>query len=45
MSGDKAMTCVMRKFLKMFYGWYRSASEFDETRVFACASSWRRQAA
>ena len=34
MPGDKAMTCVMRKILKMIYGWSRSGQEFDETRVF-----------
>jgi len=34
MPGDKAMTCVMRKFLKMFFGWYRSGEAFDVSRVF-----------
>lgn len=33
MPGDKAMTCVMRKFLKMLYGWNRSGQQFDQTRV------------
>ena len=45
MPGDKAMTCVMRKLLKMFFGWYRSAQEFDESRVFVCASQYGRSAA
>lgn len=35
MPGEKAMTCVMRKLLKMIFGWYRSGSEFDQQRVFA----------
>ena len=34
MPGQKANMCVMRKILKMFYGWYNSGAEFDETRVF-----------
>lgn len=38
MSGTKAMTAVMRKFLKLFYGWYRSGGAFDRNRVFACES-------
>ena len=38
MSGTKAMTAVMRKFLKLFYGWYRSGGAFDRSRVFACES-------
>lgn len=35
MPGQKALTCVMRKILKMFFGWYKSGDEFDERRVFA----------
>lgn len=35
MPGQKALTCVMRKILKMFFGWYRSGDEFDQSRVFA----------
>jgi transposase len=38
MPGTKAMTAVMRKFLKLFYGWYQSGGAFDRTRVFACES-------
>jgi transposase len=38
MSGTKAMTAVMRKFLKLFYGWYQSGGAFDRDRVFACES-------
>jgi transposase len=34
MPGNKAMTAVMRKVLKMFYGWSRSEAEFDHQRVF-----------
>jgi transposase len=34
MPGPKAMTAVARKFLKMIWGWYQSASEFDAARVF-----------
>ena len=38
MAGTKAMTAVMRKFLKLFYGWYKSGGAFDRKRVFACES-------
>jgi len=38
MPGTKAMTAVMRKFLKLFYGWYQSGGVFDRNRVFACES-------
>jgi transposase len=34
MPGPKAMTAVARKFLKMIWGWYHSASAFDAARVF-----------
>jgi transposase len=34
MPGTKAMTAVARKFLKMLWGWYQSATGFDATRVF-----------
>jgi len=44
MPGEKAITCVMRKILKMVFGWYRSESEFDQTRVFAMASQIKRAA-
>jgi hypothetical protein len=38
MPGTKAMTAVMRKFLKLFYGWYQSGGVFDRNRVFFCES-------
>jgi len=41
MSGTKAMTAVMRKFLKLFYGWYKSGGHFDRDRVFACESQYQ----
>lgn len=41
MPGTKAMTAVMRKFLKLFYGWYHSGGAFDRKRVFACESQHR----
>jgi len=41
MSGTKAMTAVMRKFLKLFYGWYKSADHFDRNRVFSCESQYQ----
>ena len=44
MPGEKAITCVMRKILKMFFGWYRSESDFDQARVFAMASQVRQAA-
>ena len=34
MVGNKAMVAMMRKFLKMFYGWYKSGLPFDKNRVF-----------
>jgi hypothetical protein len=45
MPGTKAMVCVMRKFLKMFFGWYQSEAPFDEERVFVCESAYARRAA
>jgi hypothetical protein len=45
MPGTKAMVCVMRKFLKMFFGWYHSKASFHEERVFLCESAYARQAA
>ncbi|MEM8672201.1 MAG: transposase [Planctomycetota bacterium] len=38
MPGQKANMCVMRKILKMFYGWYKSGEGFDESRVFKSQS-------
>jgi len=40
----KAMVAAQRKFLKMFYGWYRSRKEFDTERVFTCESEYRKAA-
>lgn len=44
MEGKKAMTAVARKILKMIWGWYQSAAEFDRGRVFLCESMHRRAA-
>ncbi len=38
MPGAKAMAAVMRKFLKLFYGWYKSGGAFNRNRIFACES-------
>jgi len=35
MVGNKAMVAMMRKFLRMFYGWYKSGLPFDPNRVFS----------
>ena len=32
--GNKAMTIIMRNFLKKFYGWYKSGKAFDEKCFF-----------
>lgn len=34
MPGNKAMVAMMRKFLKVFYGWYNSDKPFDVDRIF-----------
>ncbi len=39
MPGQKANVCVMRKILKMFFGWYKSGEPFDQSRVFMMASA------
>jgi len=44
MPGEKAITCVMRKILKLFFGWYRSESDFDQQRVFVMASQYQKAA-
>jgi transposase len=44
MPGQKALTCVMRKILKMFFGWYRSGRDFDHGRVFVMASEHKKAA-
>lgn len=44
MPGTKAMTAVMRKFLKLFYGWYQSGGAFNRDRVFVCQSQYHQAA-
>jgi len=44
MPGAKAMTVVMRKFLKMLFGWYRAGDAFQAERVFQCESIFRKAA-
>ncbi len=44
MPGPKAMTAVARKFIKMIWGWTRTATAFDAERVFR-SQSQRPQAA
>jgi transposase len=44
MPGNKAMTAVARKIVKMIWGWYRSGQAFDQGRVFTCAGEHRRAA-
>ena len=44
MPGPKAMTAVARKFIKMIWGWTRTATAFDAQRVFR-AQTVRPQAA
>ena len=38
--GSKGMAALMRKFLKLLFGWYRSGREFDFKRVFTSASEY-----
>ncbi len=42
--GNKAMTIVMRNFLKKFYGWYKSGKAFDEKRFFDSESLYLKAA-
>jgi len=44
MPGTKAMVAVVRRFLKLLFGWYRSGVAFDPNRVFTCESQLRRAA-
>ena len=44
MPGNKAMTVMTRRFVKMLYGWYRSGRNFDAVRVFASESQYREAA-
>lgn len=41
----KGMSALMRKFLKMILGWYKSGREFDLKRVFISAGDYAAQAA
>jgi transposase len=41
----KGMAALMRKFLKMLFGWYKSGHEFDLKRVFTSAGDYAAQAA
>jgi transposase len=45
MPGNKAMTIVMRHFLRKFYGWYSSGQQFDRERFFICRSQYLKKAA
>ena len=36
----KSLAALMRKFLKLLFGWYRSGGEFDFKRVFTSASEY-----
>ena len=40
----KALTIVMRHFLRKFYGWYRSEQEFDKERFFVCQGDYKKVA-
>lgn len=40
MAGNKAMVAMMRKFVRMFYGWYKSGLPFDKNRVFIDESNY-----
>jgi transposase len=42
--GTKALTIVMRHFLRKFYGWYRSGQDFNEERFFSCQSQFEKAA-
>ncbi len=44
MPGNKAMTVMIRRFVKMLFGWYRSGGQFDARRVFVAASQYRQAA-
>ena len=40
MPGQKAMTVVMRLFLRKLHGWYRAGEAFNEERHFTCSASY-----
>lgn len=41
MPGNKAMTVIMRHFLRKLYGWDKSGQAFDRTRFFTCQSAYQ----
>jgi hypothetical protein len=41
----KGMAALLRKFLRLLFGWYRSGREFDRRRVFAAAGEYATAAA
>lgn len=46
MPGKKAMTTVMRMFLRKLHGWHKAGTDFDAERHFICQGDWaQRQAA
>jgi transposase len=45
MPGNKAMTIVMRHFLRKFYGWYMSGQAFDREHWFTCHGDMMKKAA
>ena len=45
MPGEKAMTVVMRSFLKKFHCLYKSGQQFDSNRWFACRSQYLKKSA
>jgi transposase len=42
MAGSKAITAVCRRFVKLLFGWYNSADQFDKKRVFLCESQFQK---
>ena len=42
MSGNKAMVAIMRKFLKMIFGWYNSNEPFDIDRIFLDENNYKK---
>jgi transposase len=44
MAGSKAITAVCRRFVKLLFGWYNSADQFDKKRVFLCESRFKKSA-
>ena len=44
MPGTKAMTVVMRHFLRKFYGWFKSARAFDRERFFTGETMYQQAA-